>query len=266
MGVVSFTGADGTRVATLLHYTCHPIFGYPHRYIIGDWPGAWAELARAEGGVPLVINGCCGNIAPLDHQNPDHINGVPGGHRGMAEKLMETTTVIQKRLEATSAAPLGWARTRLRLPLRRLTPEAVADARRLLDEHPTPMFLDEERTRVDWDWVYAVGVLDLHAREMRDPTFAYEIQAFRIGDVALVTLMGEPFVEAQLSIKLESPARYTLVAHFCNGYAGYIPTARAFERGGYETRTSNGSKFEPDALERIADTALELLNGLFAEV
>ncbi|HOF87071.1 MAG TPA: hypothetical protein PLZ36_03060, partial [Armatimonadota bacterium] len=240
------------------------IFGYPFRYIIGDWPGAWAALARAGGGVPLVINGCGGNVAPPDHQNPDHLNGVPGGHLGMAEKLMETTAGIQERLEATPSAPLGWARTRLRLPLRQLAPEVVAEARRLLDANPTPMFLDEERTRVDWDWVYAVGVLDLHARATRDAGFDYEIQAFRIGDVALVTLMGEPFVEAQLRIKLESPARYTLVAHFCNGYAGYIPTERAFARGGYETRTSNGSKFQPDALERIADTALELLNGLFA--
>jgi len=75
--------------------------------------------------------------------------------------------------------------------------------------------------------------------------------------------MGEPFVEAQLRIKLESPAPYTFVAHFCNGYVGYVPTLDAFSRGGYETRTANWSKLQPEALETIVNSAIELLEKLF---
>jgi hypothetical protein len=62
-----------------------------------------------------------------------------------------------------------------------------------------------------------------------NPNWDYEIQAFRIGDFALVALDGTVFVEAQLRLKMESPAARTFVANMSNGYAGYVPTPRALE-------------------------------------
>jgi hypothetical protein len=265
VGVVTFTGPDGRMVASLLHHTCHPTFGYPHRYVIADWPGAWSELMREQvGGVPLVVNGCCGNVHHTNHLDPDQ-DWRWDGYREMAGKLMETTRRVLERVEPLPSTPLAWERTVLRLPLRTLTPEVIEAARRMVEAYPTPKFLDDEKTRVDWDWVYAVTTLDLQATEERDPFCDYEIQAFRLGDMALVTLMGEPFVEAQLRIKLASPAPYTLVAHFCNGYVGYVPTAEALRRGGYETRTANWSKFQPAALDQIVEAAVDLLHRLFAD-
>jgi len=89
------------------------------------------------------------------------------------------------------------------------------------------------------------------------------VQAVRIADTAVVAIPGEPFVEGQLRIKRESPARHTFVAHMCNGFAGYIPTREVLARGGYETRTANWSKLAPDALDQIARQAVELLRELF---
>jgi len=264
VGVLALTGADGS-VATLLHHTCHPTHGYPHRYVIADWPGAWAEMMGERlGGVPLVVNGCCGNIHHYNHIDPDY-QQTDVSHREMAAKLTRTALEVAEGLQPLSSAPLAWERTVLRLPLRLLTPEVIADAQRIIDAYPTPKFLDEEKTRVDWDWIYAAATLDLKATQDKDPYCDYEIQAFRLGDFALVALMGEPFVEVQLRIKLESPAPYTFIAHFCNGYVGYVPTAEALERGGYETRTSNWSKFQPEALEQIGDAAIGLLKKLFEE-
>ena len=68
------------------------------------------------------------------------------------------------------------------------------------------------------------------------------------------------FVEAQLRLKMESPAARTFVANMSNGYAGYVPTARAC----YETWTSSNSKLVPEALDMIVDSSVELLDGLFA--
>lgn len=263
VGLATLTDERGEVVASLLHHTCHPTHGYPHRFVIGDWPGAWAEAMEERlGGTPLVINGCCGNVHHTNHLNPEQ-TWDPNNYRLMAERLTETATQVAERTEPAPGGPLAWERTVLRLPLRTLAPEVIEEARRYLEEYPEPKFLDEERTRVDWDWVYAVTRLDLAATEAGDPFCDYEIQAVRLGDLALVALMGEPFVQAQLRLKLESPAPYTFVAHFCNGYAGYIPTAEAFARGGYETRTSNGSKWQPEALEEITDSALGLVRKLF---
>jgi hypothetical protein len=106
-------------------------------------------------------------------------------------------------------------------------------------------------------------MMDLRAFRAEQPYYDYEIQVFRLGNTALVAWVGKPFVEAQLHLKLHSPAAFTMVAHMPNGYVGYIPTPEALQRGGYETWTSNWSKFQPEALEQIGDAAIELVNGLF---
>jgi hypothetical protein len=153
-------------------------------------------------------------------------------------------------------------RTVVPLNIRELDPTEVETATRLLEQNPEPMWNDDTCTSVAWDWVYAVAVLDLNDARRENPVFPYEIQTFRIGDLSLAGLMGEPFVEAQLDIKKAAPTRHTFVAHFCNGYAGYLPTRRAFAGGGYETRTGAGSKLPLDALEKVTEAAIELLRDL----
>ncbi len=264
VGVATLTNEHGKVISVLLHHTCHPCNGYPHRYVIGDWPGAWAELMRQKFGgacVPLVINGCCGNI----HHNNHLVRGYVSDYHQMAARLTETSEAVLEKMALSESSIVASGQTVLTLPLRKLTDEIVAAARALVDEHPEPVWLDEDKTCVHWDWVYAVTRLDLKDTQDKNPNCDYEIQAFRIGDLALATVMGEPFVQAQLEIKLASTAAQTMVAHFCNGYAGYIPTAEALQRGGYETRTGSGSKFQPDALEQITKASISLLAELFKE-
>jgi neutral ceramidase len=55
----------------------------------------------------------------------------------------------------------------------------------------------------------------------------------------------------------------TYVAQHCNQHVGYVPTERAFQGAGYETRTCNSSKLAPQALERIGEAAVALLKELF---
>ena len=258
VGVATFTNRGSEVIAALLHHTCHPCHGYPFRYVIGDWPGAWAALMRRHWGercVPLVVNGCCGNVHHRDHTNPDY----RADHLSMASMLAETTRRTLGAMKPVEVERMDARRQVLEIPIRELSREDLAAAARLLEKHPEPMWIDETRSSVDWDWVYAVTFLDLEDARSERPTFPYEIQVFRLGDLSLVGLMGEPFVEAQLEIKRASPAPHTFVAHFCNGYVGYLPTRRAFEGGGYETRTGAGSKLAPDALEQITARAGELL-------
>jgi hypothetical protein len=263
VAVATFTREDGQVVAALLHHTCHPCHGYPHRFVIGDWPGAWAALMREHWGgacVPLVVNGCCGNIHHANHTSPE----PSPGHVAMAQRLTETTRKILETMQPVRAERLALRRTVLPLPIRELGEDQIAAAAKLLAEHPEPMWREAGRTSVEWDWVYAVTVLDLDDARRENPVFPYEVQAFALGELSLVGLMGEPFVEAQLQIKRAAPTRHTLVAHFCNGYVGYVPTRRAFEGGGYETRTGSGSKLPPDALDRITAAATGLLREAHA--
>ena len=262
VGVLVLRAEDGRNLAALLHHTCHPVHGYPHRYTLADWPGAWAAGMRAALGrdcVCMVLNGCCGNIHHHNHLDPRHVSN----HLRMGSLLTESACAALRELERQPAA-LGGRNVRLRLELRPLTDEAIRSARDLLARCPEPPWRDPEKTAIEWDWVYAHATMDLAERQAADRFTDYEVQVLRLADTALVALPGEPFVEGQLELKRRSPAPYTFLAHMANGSAGYVPTREALARGGYETRTANWSRLAPAALERIVDAADGLLRELFA--
>jgi len=262
VSVAMFAGASGRPVAALLHFTCHPTHGYPERYIIGDWPGKWGELfmkKAGEGCVPLVFNGACGNVHHENHLSP----GSRDDHKAMAGKLMETTERIMGEMKSFQGVPVRTASRIVRLGIRKLGAKELAEARAIIKANPLPDWEDEARTQVKWDWVYAASRLDLHALSRRVSRVPYKVQVFRIGDLGIAAMGGEPFVEMQLELKAASKSPFTMVAHHSNGMHGYIPTRQALKAGGYETRTALWSMFEPAALEKITGSAKSLLAGLF---
>ena len=59
-----------------------------------------------------------------------------------------------------------------------------------------------------------------------------------------------------------SPLQETLVVELANGCEGYLPTARAFAEGGYETRLARSSKLTPETGEAVVEQATELLKEI----
>ncbi|MGM0494664.1 MAG: hypothetical protein ACQER1_17160 [Armatimonadota bacterium] len=262
VGVALFTTEDLDTPAALLHHTCHPVHWNPHDAVHSDWPGAWAERVREEmlpGVTPLVLNGCCGNVHHADVFNP----GREDTPQSMARLL---TDAVRRALEGpcvTDEAPVLASRTeRFGIPWRKFPEGMFEDAHRFIEEHPEPTWTDETKTRFGRDWAYAASQLDLEQMMAESDTFEYEIQVVRIGDLAIVVLPGEPFVEGQLEIKEQSPFGRTFVAHMSNRYVGYIPTPEAIERGGYEVGPWGASKLAEGALQTIVDLSVAMLEGL----
>jgi hypothetical protein len=246
----------------LLNHTCHPCHGYPHHFVTADWPGAWSEEMRRAYGpevVPLVLNGCCGNIHHCNHLDPHQVDE----YGRMGQLLAETTHGVLKGMSFQADIALDYRTARFPIPFRCPSEEEIAAARALLERHPAPPWRDEGRTQVEWDWFFAVSLLDLLDRREREGAYQCEVQVLRIGDTALVGLPGEPFVEGQLRLKLASPTYPTYVAHHCNSPLSYVPTAQAFGRGGYEVASCNSAKLVPEALDLIVDAALALLREMF---
>ena len=148
----------------------------------------------------------------------------------------ETTHRVLATMEPISVEDAKMRHSVVPLPRRVPDDATLADARKLLEANPEPMWLDEARTQVSWDWIYAINVLDLDDDVRESPIFSYEIHTLSLGSLNLIGLMGEPFVEAQLAIKFALGNTHTFIAHLCNGSAGYLPTHKAFEGGGFETR------------------------------
>lgn len=264
VGVALFTTPGLETVAALLHHTSHPVHWNPHHAVHGDWPGAWSREVRRRllpATIPLVLNGCCGNIIHHDVLNP-HREDTP---ESMARLLTDAVqAALTNPYTAHDDPRLAYRTVRFGIPFRQFPKDVFEAAHKLLDEHPDPIWTDDSQTRFEWDWHFAASLVDLEHRLATEAEFEYEIQALRVGDLAILVLPGEPFVEAQLEIKQRSPAKRTFVAHMSNRYVGYIPTPEAIGRGGYETRPSSGSKLAPEALQTITDKSVELLKELCA--
>jgi len=268
VGVLCLRDELMRMVAMLLHYTCHPVNVFANRWsyraVSADWPGAWSAAMQQTYGshlVPIVLNGCCGNINPWDPFDPDFVMD----YRRMGGELARTSCKAVPTISFADRGVLDWRIRRVGLPYRDVPADRQQQADKILSGSPEPALLKDGSGQVDPEWFLAASTRSIEYCRRRMPELSYEIQVFRIGDLAIVGLPGEPFVEGQLAIKLASPARHTYVAHMTTQYVGYLPTAQAFARGGHEANAdcTYWAKLAPEALETVVQNASATVKELF---
>ncbi len=89
------------------------------------------------------------------------------------------------------------------------------------------------------------------------------LSAVKIGDLAIVFLPGEPFIEVALAIEKSSPFTNTIVVGFSENTIGYIPTTAAFEEGGYEIGPGKWSYLGTESDKLVKIKAVQLLEELY---
>jgi hypothetical protein len=107
------------------------------------------------------------------------------------------------------------------------------------------------------------------------PTVEAEIQVIQIGDLMLIGVPGEYFVELGLQIKEgihkidtdKSSVRQAMLCGFTNGNVGYIPARRAYPNGGYEINDAYRyygypAAIAPEGGEQIVASAVEIARDI----
>jgi hypothetical protein len=91
-----------------------------------------------------------------------------------------------------------------------------------------------------------------------DPgTAAAEVQVVTCGELAIVTLPGEPLNELASAIQSRSPFPHTIVIGYANGRgAGYVGMPGEKARGGYEARAGRGAD---ECGRLLVETAVRVL-------
>jgi hypothetical protein len=82
-----------------------------------------------------------------------------------------------------------------------------------------------------------------------------DIECLTLGNARVLFMPGELYVEYQLAAKAIRPELFVAMAAYGDTGAGYIPTADAFKKGGYEVEVS---KLLPD-VENVLMTAIKKL-------
>ena len=74
----------------------------------------------------------------------------------------------------------------------------------------------------------------------RQPEYAMELHAVRLGEAAFVTNPFELYLDFGHQIKARSAAEQTFIVQLCGDIGGYLPSARAEQLGGYGGLVING--------------------------
>lgn len=259
VGALVLQRENGSTLGVLGNYALHYI-GIPDDFtsISADYFGFFAsriQRLRNEEFVAALSNGASGDI-----NNVDVIGGVAPRNDHYQHCERAATLVAANALwawneaEFTGEVTVASAMSELTLaPRGPATEEDFARAqdieKRLEGGQPVLMGERSFQRRV--------------RRFEKEPPTARKtwVHAIRIGDLGLVGVPGEFFVELGLEIKRRSPFAQTMVIELANDGVGYIPTRRAFEEGAYEPESS---PYEPGFGEAIVETAVGLLEGLIS--
>ncbi len=268
--VVRFTGLDGVPVGVLVNFACHcdTVGG---SLFSADWAGVAAESLRSmlpgqvsTGVVPpgaaapgrrklgvVVLNGPCGDINHVDVCNPVRKREWPREAYKIGLGVAAEAAKVALSLIPSPDTQVGAAVKHVqlhRIPLQ----QYLAESRAAL-ENVRAGNMEKRRAELTLSWA------DFLAPEPED--IRAEVMCLRIGPVLIASSPGELFCELGLTFKKNAPLPFALVANLSNGYLGYIPSARAYEEGGYESRYS---RLVPGSGEALMDAAVELAHQLAA--
>jgi hypothetical protein len=230
--------ADGTPVAVLTNYACHPvIFGSDNLRYSADFPAVMNRAVEREMGGQVqsfFLQGAPGDINPFDAVTKIEENAVArrdwaGEHLGKeaarVAREIHTSAVATPSIEfaeSTLTVRLRWDAEKFRAALLKfLGPEGME--------------------------IYGANIRP----EVQLPVATVLINK----DIALMTMPGEPFVDFQVNWRDRCPVRHAFLLGYTNGYNGYFPTIAAASRGGYGAASAS-TWVEPGAGERMVDNAV----------
>ncbi len=249
------------RTALLAHYICHPTtMGSQVRKVSADYVGAMRYTAeRLLLTTVLFAQGCCGQIrAQFTDETGTRFRGAtPEEMRKVGTEL--GLKAVQAWTQATTikAKPLRFARRVVTLPLsdlptKRELRQAAQSSDRLM------------QLWARW-WLR-----QLRQGVVMSPSVRAEVQAWRLGEVRIIALSGEPMLELGWAIEDAFKPEPILVCGYTNAInVGYLCPREAVREGGYEPAISYKAYSLPaplkeGAAERVVEAAVELAKSVRA--
>lgn len=253
--LVSFLDGDEPLCA-LTYYACHPQSYYGKGDVTSDFPGIARTLfeknvlqetasrtSSTNTALAIHFNGAGGNVTAGKYND-----GSPELRPILAGRLAdgmtgawEASTAGEKH--AIAADDVEWRVVPVKLPL---APHLVADdlRKQIADAGQNEAARLEAASNLAW----------AERAETRD----IDLACLRIGDVYILHMPGELFVEYQLAAQKLRPKSFVCMAAYGDYGPGYIGTEAAYPQGGYET-SARVSRVSPRVEQVLMQGMEELL-------
>jgi hypothetical protein len=233
---------EDQAIAALSYYAVHPQSYYRTGLANSDFPGMARDSFSDEVHVPLLhFNGAAGNITAGKYNDGAHEN-----RKRLADRVQAG---MKEAWSSTHKFPLDskkvrWKVTRRSLPI----------SKSVVKEELLQILADttkNEKTR----FVAANKLAWLESVERGD---GIDISCLSLGDVRILNLPGELFVEYQLFAQEFRQNQFVCMASYGDYGPAYIGTEISYAQGGYETGP-DASFVAPEVEQVLQDAIQELL-------
>ena len=281
--VIGFDAADGTPVATIVGYACHPtILGPENRLLSPDYPGHMRKtVEEIVGGRCLFFQGAAGNQGPIHGFVGDvEVARKAGKVLGLeASKVRISIDPFEREEKLVEIIPAGAdlgmyedviisepnddlviSNTYVDLPtldfpsyeeaskVFELALEELKKARELGNQEEIKKMVSKSKR---------ANFTRRNSLRSKDGKVNIWIQTIKIGDIVLQGIPLEPFIEYGNKIKSLNPNKKIVLSGYSNGINGYLPTAVAYEEGGYETRNTPLSPESEEIIIEACDSEIK---------
>ena len=267
---------DGNAIAYVMNYPCHGVVLCEDNLLYSrDWPGfAMDEIESATSSVSgprpisIFLQGATGNIDPRSRGSFDvaeHHGRAMG--RAALDALAHAPSIANPEIVARRIAfTLALKDLGADLAIAR---ECVAQTQASLDNHRGDGYQLKRLRDHHSQSLAALSALEaLEEQNRRDRRvdmtqrqLATAMSIVTVGDLAIVGIPGELFVELGLALKANPHFARTFVAGYCNDLIGYIPTRAAYGEGGYEVDTARVAAGSGEAMVEAALSSLAAIRG-----
>ena len=257
---LSVRHADGRPLALLANYSLHYVGDVGPGHISADYFGVFADRIQQLLGAdrqdpPFIGILCNGTSGDINNINP---KAKPEPHppytriRRVAEEVAQEVLRVTKGLEYRREVKLRGAQRECLVATRRPSPTEVAQARAVVAGRAIEKL---------GGWTDDVAREQLFLAEW-PAEVSLPLQVFEIGGLAVAGWPGEIFAASGLELKRRSPVKPLFNVGLANGWYGYIPPPEQFQYGAYETWRMRTSPLETNAIPKMTDCFLGLLDSL----
>ena len=199
----------------------------------------------------MITNGACGNLNPPARPvSPEECEAYG---RRIADAIADKLAMARP-----SEASLRIATDHIALLLESLSPEQI-------DSIVAARINEFENT--DWSKTFRQALMTWRDTQKAHGATSIDIELFAIdlGPIVILAISGELFSRFTAILR-QRIAKPLFVVGYANAVFGYIPTAEAYDEGGYEVDQAHFfyNSFRPrkGGLEMLADRAVALINRL----
>jgi hypothetical protein len=258
---------DG-RLSGIISNICNHNDTVSGNLVSAEWPGRMEKEIQHELGrdVPvLTLIGCSGNINHFDVTNDNDQSCYAEACR-IGKIYGEIVVGMLDVLEPVEVNKIKLNTSDFVIPYQVISDERVANAKATI-ERIGDVSSDENLTSEG----IAAGdgaVAKMFAEQLLDfkekcsgKSRTFKLVNIKMGkDLMFLSAPGEPFTEAGLHAKENSPFKYNFISSYGNGSCGYMCMPGCYSRGGYEILPVVGGGPGEDTLTRLMTAWDELVS------